>query len=89
MKIEIGDKVILKSFHNKTTAPKDTSDDENYWKLIGLTGRVLKMRGFHPAYKDMGPQALVEFDDDLLKYRLNCHNDPPNTLWIFVSDMGL
>ena len=88
MKLKIGDKVILKSFHNATETPKDTNDSENYWKLIGLTGKVIKEGRGHPAFKDMGDRVLVEFDNDILKYGLHCHNEPPNTLWIFVSDLS-
>ena len=89
MRYKVGDKVILKSFHNITETPKDTNDEENYWKLIGLTGKVVKGEKSHPAFKDMGPRVLVEFDGDISTYGLHCHNDLPNTLWIFVSDLSI
>jgi hypothetical protein len=88
MKYRAGDKVILRSFHNLIEAPKDTNDKENYWKLIGLTGKVLGEEKNHPAFKGMGARVLVEFDDDISPYGLHCHNDHPNTLWIFVSDLS-
>jgi len=82
-----GDKVLLKSFHNTIHAPKDIDDTENYWKLIESIGKIISNeKRTHPAFLDMGKRVLVKFDD-LEKYGLCCHNEIPNSIWIFLSDL--
>ena len=84
---DCGDKVILKSFHNSALAPKDVADNENYWKLIGSAGEIISSeKKTHPAFIDMGKRVLVKFDN-IEKYGLSCHNEEPNSLWIFLSDL--
>jgi hypothetical protein len=85
---EKNSRVILKTFQNTTIAPSDTDESENYWKLIGLTGKVASdEKKVHPAFKDKGERVIVEFDEDIKSYGLHSHNEIPNTIWLFVSDL--
>ena len=85
---QCGDKVILKTFHQSLQAPKDIDDTENYWKLIGSVGKIISdKKKTHPAFVDMGERVLVKFDN-IEKYGLTCHNEVPNSLWIFLSDLA-
>lgn len=88
---EAGDRVRLKSFHNLTEPPKDTAEGENYWKLIGLKGKIISNeQKTHPAFPDMGKRALVQFADDIKNYGLICHNEnAPNALWLFLCDLEM
>ena len=44
MDFKVDDIVVLKSFHNRQVAPAGIDDRENYWKLIGLKGKILKKK---------------------------------------------
>jgi len=81
-------RVVMKTFHNTSAPDVDTDDSENYWKLIGLTGTVISdEKKAHPAFKDMGPRVVVQFDDLVENYGLHSHNEIPNSLWLFISDL--
>ena len=82
-----GDIVRLISFHNTVNAPDNIDEKENYWKLIGSLGEIVSKKSkSHPAFKNMGKRVLVKFDD-VEKYGLYCHNEIPNSLWIFLTDI--
>lgn len=87
---KLGDTVTVKSFHAVTKAPLDTADGENYWKLIGLTGKIVSdEKRRHPSFSEMGERVLVEFDVDISNdYGLHCHNEQENALWLFISDLA-
>jgi len=71
-------------------ADEETRDSENYWKLIGKSGRIIKIRSSpHPAFPDKGNQVLIQFDDDLNKLGLDSHNEEKNALWFFIDDIKL
>ena len=83
-----GDKVILRSFHNTLHVPEDVDDTENYWKLIGSVGKIISnKKKSHPAFLNMGERVLVKFEN-IEKFGLICHNEIPNSLWIFLSDLA-
>ncbi len=85
-KFKIGDKIKLKSFHNTTKAPEGTVDNENYWKLIGLTGHIVSDdRKTNSFYSEMGEQVLVKFETDISRYNLHSHNEVKNSFWFFIS----
>lgn len=83
---EIGSKVKLKTFHGLKEAIDD--EGENFWLLVGSTGEIVsENQKIHPAFPEKGVRALVKFDKNLEKLGLPCHNEIPNSLWIFVSDL--
>ncbi len=89
MNIEIGTQVRLKTFHRSEKPPEDVRKEENYWKLIGVNGVVMKKGTTHPAFLDMGVRVLVQFAEDIVKYGVACHNEQPNALWLFVADLDV
>ena len=87
--IKKGDSVILQSFHGTIQHPEDVDPKENYWKLVGSTGIIMSdEKKTHPAFVDKGERVLVQFAD-IEKYQLECHNDIPNSIWIFISDLSV
>jgi len=91
LKLNIGDKVILQTFLG-IKIPNDNNIDpqENYWKLVGCTGKVVEAKEKpHPAFPDKGLQLLVKFDNSILDLNLISHNNITNTLWIFETDLSL
>ena len=90
MKMSVKDIVRLKSFFGTTQKDKDTEDNKNYWKLIGVKGEVIDVKiDLHPAYPNKGLQVLVKFFIDVADYNLICHNKEKNSLWIFETDLDL
>jgi len=83
-KLHLGARVRLKSFHETLSALANINEAENYWLLIGETGTVVSdEKRVHPAYIEMGERLLVQFHLSIDSYGLYCHNDLPNSLWIF------
>ncbi|MFC1626075.1 hypothetical protein ACFL19_00065 [Pseudomonadota bacterium] len=84
----IGRRVVLVTFHGEPSSPTPVEVDDNYWNLIGEEGviesEILKE---HSAYPEKGKRALVKFDKDLSSLGLVNHNQTPNSLWIFISDL--
>ena len=82
-------KVKMVSFNGTSTVERDCDESENYWKLIGATGTVIK----EPSEKNIfasfseEPRVLVQFDIKVEKLGLNCHNNIPNSLWLLVDDL--
>jgi hypothetical protein len=74
--------VILKSFLGTTKAKKDTSERENYWKLIGEKGKVIDDHVTND-------RVLVLFKTNLDDYKLENHNPIKNSLWIKMSDLKI
>jgi len=80
MKMKIGNKVKLNTFNGTTKPDEECSHNENYWKLIGSLGKILK----GPNDKS---RFLVQFEKDVISLVLECHNDINNSLWILESDL--
>jgi hypothetical protein len=80
MTYKIGNEVKLNSF-NGTLKPDDNCQPhENYWRLIGYRGKIVK----EPNSKS---RVLVQFTNDISSLGLECHNDSENSLWILESDL--
>ncbi len=80
MKIRTGMPVRLISFLGETESPPGIPAFDDYWKLIGLEGEVL--RG-EPGEK----LVLVRFSADLTAMGLAHHNNIPDSLFISKSDL--
>ncbi len=90
MKFEINQQIRLKSFLGVLTKDKNTDETEDYWKLIGQSGIIIKKKDKpHPAFLNKGLQVLVKFNCDINHYNLISHNEKENSLWIFESDLAL
>ncbi|MEM1298542.1 MAG: hypothetical protein AAGH68_04615 [Pseudomonadota bacterium] len=87
---KVGDRVRLAAFHGTMPPNRAVRDNENYWRLIGTLGTVVRADlGMHPFSKDRGEQVLVQYDVDPLTLGLECHNELPRSLRSFVSDLEL
>jgi hypothetical protein len=64
MEIENGMYVLLKSFNGKQFSQKYKDTQDDYWKLIGLKGKIIEKDNIN--FKG---RVLVLFDDDLDKYK--------------------
>ena len=73
--------VKLISFLGKSTAPKNTINHENYWKLIGETGIVFDENDINNG------RILVLFDKNLDDFEVENHNPIKNSLWIKKTDL--
>ena len=83
-----GDRVVLKSFHGTTQPPQSVRAGENYWLLIGRKGVVTSGNGIeHLPPHEKGKRVLVQFDESVVQLGLHCHNERPNSLWLFVADL--
>ena len=82
--LDIGVRVVLKSFNEINATPSNTPSAENYWLLIGDQGTVVEKRsvGNFDARR-----VLVLFDKSVSDLGLECHNKVPNSLWILVNDL--
>ena len=76
----LNSKVILRTFNGTSVSPVEYSPDENYWALIGETGKVVEP-------KNSRARVLVQFDASVAGYGLHCHNEVPNSLYILESDL--
>ncbi len=73
--------VKLITFLGKSTAPKNTDDRENYWKLIGQHGIVID------EVEMNNDRVLVLFDGNLDDFEIENHNLIKNSLWIKKTDL--
>lgn len=87
--MKIGKKVKLKTFGGTLFPDNDCPAQENYWKLIGYIGRIVKdpqEENLYASFSDK-PRLLVRFDEDVNSLELECHNNVKNSLWILESDL--
>lgn len=75
-------RVILKTFNGTATAPDSCPADENYWLLIGSTGRIAEER-------NRNGRVLVVFDEPVSPRGLPCHNPLANSLYILESNLNV
>jgi acetylornithine/N-succinyldiaminopimelate aminotransferase len=80
--MDINSQVELVTFNGQPCSPDQCNPHENYWVLIGKTGRVI-------APQNIRQRVLVQFDDNLTILGLTSHNPVPNSLLILVSDLKL
>ncbi|MHB0914851.1 MAG: hypothetical protein ACYC5A_04150 [Thermoleophilia bacterium] len=89
MQLKKGNKVRLRSFNGFETSPDDCEPEENYWKLISETGRIVKDPKESGMYASFSSEkrVCVVFDRNLSKFGLINHNTVQNSLWILESDL--
>jgi len=78
--MDVGSKIKLVAFNGEKTTPDDCEPEENYWLLIGKTGRIV-------GPKNKRLRVLVQFDESVSSLGLHCHNENPNSLLILISDL--
>lgn len=78
--MKVGTKVTLSAFNGKSSSPIDCDLSENYWALIGSRGTIAKL-------ENRRGRVLVQFDTDVSKLGLHCHNEIPNSLLILPSNL--
>ncbi|MEN5274866.1 hypothetical protein [Stenotrophomonas lactitubi] len=83
-----GRKVVLETFLGNRHPHENVRPSENYWKLIGTTGTVVseESQTSMPAHP-RGARVLVQFPAGIRNLGLACHNEAPDSLWLFVSDL--
>ena len=81
-------RVKLKSFlgtnSNNSDLDEDLDERENYWVLIGKTGKIIESKN-----ENFKNRVLVLFDDNLDNLNLFNHNPIKNTLWILTTDLEI
>jgi hypothetical protein len=78
--------VRLVSFNGSVVAKSDVDAYENYWRLIGEMGNILKADRPYGVDED---RVLVKFKASLDDLGLENHNELPNSLWIRLSDLEI
>ncbi|WP_163130838.1 hypothetical protein [Agarivorans sp. Alg241-V36] len=78
--MKVGSKVTLITFNGKLSPPTGCDSSEDYWALIGSSGTIAKLENKRGRF-------LVQFDTDVSKLGLHCHNEIPNSLLILSSDL--
>lgn len=89
MELKENTRVRLFKFNGTTSSEDECDPGENYWKLIGLEGKVVRDPNEASLYSRhaLEPRVLVVFDTDIKSMGLHCHNSIENSLWILVSDL--
>lgn len=87
--MELGDKVVLKTFRGSLKPNTQVVDAENYWTLIGESGQVIQDPNESGVYASFSREKrlLVQFNCDIKTKNLECHNSVENSLWILESDL--
>ena len=83
--MEKGKKYKLISFNGSIKPSKKCNSDENYWTLIGQDGMLVNFS--HDLDFGNDNRVLVQFEQDLKKQGLICHNPVQNALWILKTDL--
>ncbi len=79
------DCVILKTFNNSIIPESHVDDSGNYWKLIGLKGKIVAQASeYNFPYNN---RVLVKFFEPIKEFGLNSHNPIRNSLWILKDDL--
>lgn len=83
--MEKGQKYKLLTFNGSAKPDEECEPSENYWILIGQLGTLVS---FSPDL-NFGDdnRVLIQFDQELEKHKLECHNSVPNALWILKADL--
>ncbi|GAA4374575.1 hypothetical protein [Hymenobacter koreensis] len=74
-------RVRMMSFLGTLVADPDVDARENYWQLIGESGKAID------ANENFDGRVLVLFERSLDDYGLENHNPVKNSLWIRLSDL--
>lgn len=78
--MEINSKIKIKSFLGNSYPSEVINKDENYWVLIGETGKIIEVDD---------SKYLILFDKNLDSLGLINHNPIKNSLWILKSDVEM
>jgi hypothetical protein len=88
MSFSPNESVVLETFLGEKKPTISVRDSDNYWKLLGQRGTVAKNEGQSKMPRhERGARVLVKFDVDVASLGLSCHNEIPNSLWLFISDL--
>jgi hypothetical protein len=87
--MQIGNRVKIISFNGTLKADDYCLPNENFWKLIGSIGQIVKDPDEKDQYASFSdkPRLLVQFEKDVRSLGLECHNKIDNSLWILESDL--
>ena len=87
--MQIGNKVKLKTFNGSLQPDDNCQPNENYWKLIGSIGQIVKNPDEEGPYPSTSrkQRLLIRFEIDVKSLGLECHNKIQNSLWILESDL--
>jgi len=83
MRIHKDTPVKLKTFLGTLTPSNRIEERENYWKLIGQSGKVID------DTENGNGRVLVFFNRNLNEFGVENHNPIDNSLWIKKSDLEL
>jgi hypothetical protein len=83
MNIEKNTSIKLKSFLGTLNPEKRINENENYWKLIGVKGKVVDER------ENYNGRVLILFDKNLDDFKVENHNPIKNSLWIKKTDLEI
>lgn len=91
--MKIGKIVKLDTYNGSKASAPGYDPKENYWKLIGCKGVIIKDPFTCAKYPDEAlrneRRVLVKFECSLNSLGLYCHNDIENSLWILVTDLSV
>ena len=85
-RLETGNRVELVSFNGELEAAANVDKKENYWLLIGNSGKIVDDFAKAAIQKD---RVLVRFDVSIERLGLESHNEVPNTLWIKRTNLSI
>ena len=91
MKIQLNQKVKIISFNGTVNPPKECEEEENYWKLIGQTGKIVQDPDQNSLYADFlrDKKVLILLDNNVKSFNLHCHNNIENSLWFSLDDLEI
>ena len=82
--MKINDSVILEAYNGSAEVPPACDPQENYWKLIGSKGIIVKDPFFCAKYPDEAlkkeRRVLVKFQKSFKDLALKAHNETANFL---------
>jgi len=84
-KLKKGQKYKLISFNGTTKPNKVCKPNENYWKLLNQYGTLMNFSDDLNFGNDN--RVLIQFEQDVIKQGLECHNPVANALWILKTDL--
>lgn len=87
--MEVGARVVMRTFRGLTGPAEDVRPDEDFWRLVGAAGTVVRLGASSVTLAaGLRPHVLVRFDADVRALGLACHNSVPNALWLCVDDLA-
>ena len=82
-----GQKYKLIRFNGTIKPDKECNPNENYWELINQYGTLVNFSNDLDFGNDN--RVLIQFDQDIIKQGLECHNPVANALWILKTDLEI